>query len=571
MLKNFWDKNKKSQILFFSIIVLWSVVLTYISRYVINGPDSFDHKFHLIRIVGLAQSIHYGDYLPSLNNIFSWGTGYASSLFYGNWQLYIPAITFLYTKNAILSYSSLAFLVILFTSTSSYFFFNKILKDNIKSFWIACAMPCVFSFYGFGMTMAVCFVPMLVYSIYKVIYEDKSNPLLLAVTISLLIQTHILSTLVLAIVSVVFLLFSINHLKVKHIISFIISAIIGLLLSSGFILQYAEQVKSQVFYFEWKNRDFPVDNKVMFDLSKNFHSGFSSLANFYELPLQLVVIYLFSRFRNLKNISKVLLLVSLSMYLMMTPLLPWSTYLRYTILGSLQYTERLSFFTPMLILLIVGIEAEIKTVRGVALAVITMYFFGVVNNEENLASPSMTNYLNKNYIEMPKVFDNPMSIFMSTVGDEYYSIDINHSEIGDKKFANISNENNVTIENINYGYNKIQIDYNISNPNKIASMVVPKIYYKGYVAKYSNGGEGTQPLLEKRKMSNNEMIEAAKLKKPKTKFKILNNGKIYLQLRKSGRVLVEYKKTKMQYIGYIIEIISLSSILLYLVFSKKNK
>lgn len=556
MYKSLIKNIREKEIFNYLFLLLWAVILTVASKYVINGPDIFDHKFHLARIVGLAQSINHGDYLPNLNNLFSWGTGYASNMFYGNWQIYIPSIVFLMTKNAILSYSTLAFTSILLNSFSSYYFFNKILKNNSKSFWIAATLPCLFSFYGFGMTMVVGLLPMLVYSLYKVIYEDKRNPILLSITIALLIQTHILSTLILAIFSVVFLFFNIKRIKVKHIISFVISALLGLLLSSGFIFQYLEQTSSQTFFFDWKTRNFPVNSALMFDLSNNFHSGFKPLTNYFDLPLRLVGIYLMTQFKNLKTVSKFLLLTLVAMYLMMTPLLPWSSVLRYTILGSLQYTERLSFFSPMIIIVILAIESSKSVTRSISIAIIAMYFFGIVRNEENLVTPNMSNYLEENYRSMQKVFLNPMDEFVNPVGDEYYTIDINHSEVRDRKFANISNEKNVIVNSIKYGYNKVEVDYQLKDKKQSASLVVPRIYYKGYVAEYSNGAEGSQPALETKKKTEAEKQEAAKLKMPEESKKVLNNGKVYLSLKKGGTVTVEYKKTFVQKVGYILETVT---------------
>lgn len=569
-MKNIYKTLQEKELSIYFLLVVWAILLTLFSKYVINGPDIFDYKFHLTRIVGLAQSINHGDFLPNLNNLFSWGTGYASNMFYGNWQIYIPAIVFLLSKNAILSYSALAFTSILFNSFSSYYFFNKILKDKSKSFWIASALPCLFSYYGFGMTMVVGLLPMLIYSLYKVVYENKNNPILLGVTVALLIQTHILSTLILAIFSLVFLIFNIKRITLKHIISFVISAALGLLLSSGFIIQYVEQTSSQTFFFDWKTRNFPVDSSMMFDLSNNFHSGFSPLTNYYDLPLRLVGIYLITQFKNLQTLSKALLLTAVTMYLMMTPLLPWSSVLRYTILGLLQCTERLSFFSPMIIIVILAIESNRSITRSLSLAIMVMYFFGIVRSEENLVSPNMTNYLNENFRSMQRVFINPMTEFINPVGDEYYTLDINHAEVRDRKFADVSNEKNITVNKVNYGYNKVEIDYKIKDSSKKASLVVPRIYYKGYVAKYLDGASGSQPKLEKAQRTENEIAEAQKLKMPDIKEKVLNNGKIYLQLTKSGRVLVEYKKTKLQYIGYTIELITWLLVLLFSSYSFKN-
>ena len=70
---------------------------------------------------------------------------------------------------------------------------------------VALTIPCYYTSFGFGMTMVVPLVPILIYSIYRVLYLNKKNPLYLGIVVALLIQTHILSTIILAIFSAVFL------------------------------------------------------------------------------------------------------------------------------------------------------------------------------------------------------------------------------------------------------------------------------------------------------------------------------------------------------------------------------
>ncbi|MGT2845236.1 hypothetical protein ACVRZD_08445 [Streptococcus hongkongensis] len=555
-------KNKLNKVVFENnlipviLLILWAIFITKISEFVINGSMSYDMRFHLARIVGLAQSISNRDILPNINNIFSWGTGYASNMFYGNWQLYIPAFVFIVTQNSLFSFLVLAFTVILLESLSTYFFIGKIVKDNRKSFWLAIIIPCFFPLYSFGMTIIVGLVPILLYALYKVIYEDKINPLLLAITVSLLIQSHIISTLILAIISILFIMLNSDKIKTKHIVSFATSAGLGLLLSSGFIIQYIELIHSQEFYFSWKSRDFPIPADQMFILDKNFNSGFSPITNFFDLPLKLLAIYYALNFNKLKRISKTLLCITFIMYLAMTPLLPWQTVLKNTFLGIIQYTERLSFFSSILLLIVVGLENEIKVVRAMSTAIVIMYFFGFVKNEFNKPNKVITNFMDHNFKTMKQAYKNPLSTFVNPVGDEYYTVDINHVDVRDRKFADVSDEKNVVVNSVRYGYNKIELDYRVIDKNKKGSVVVPKIYYKGYVANYSGGAKGSQPMLQLAKKTARELKKDDKKKMPKATYKVLNNGKIYLTLEGAGKVLVVYKKTIAQKIGYTLETFS---------------
>jgi hypothetical protein len=81
-----------------------------------------------------------------------------------------------------------------------------------------------------GMTMVMPLVPILIYSLYRVLYLNKKNPLYLGIVVALLIQTHILSTIILAISSAVFLLLNYKKLTLDKVVSFVISILFALFL-----------------------------------------------------------------------------------------------------------------------------------------------------------------------------------------------------------------------------------------------------------------------------------------------------------------------------------------------------
>ncbi|MEI3023650.1 MAG: hypothetical protein V8T37_01320 [Streptococcus sp.] len=195
--------------------------------------------FHLSRIVGLAESIEHWDLLPNLNFLFAFGTGYASPMFYGNWQFYPSAIVYMMTDGN-LAYSIFAFLITLRTSLTSYIVVSKIVKNKVTGIVVALTIPCYYTSFGFGMTMVVPLVPILIYR----------------VVVALLIQTHILSTIILAIFSAVFLCLNYKRITLEKIFSFVFSILFALCLSAGYIFQYLEQVSSQKFFLHMDSEKF---------------------------------------------------------------------------------------------------------------------------------------------------------------------------------------------------------------------------------------------------------------------------------------------------------------------------
>ncbi|MBM0195237.1 hypothetical protein [Streptococcus suis] len=550
------DWMEKYSYLPYLLLGIWSIIFASISVFVINAyAPSYDFDFHLTRLVGLAQSISNGEWLPNLNQLFSYGTGYASDMFYGNWQLYPAALVYLVTKNTTIAYFSLGLSTILFTTISSFYFFKKLSQRILESFLLAAIVACFFPAYGFGMTMVVGLAPALYYALYKVMFKEEYNPILLGIIIALLIQTHILSTLVLAIGSILFLCCTMTRWKWKAVLSFALSAMVGLALSSGYIVQYIEQVQSQPFYFTWVARNFPVDNSLMFRVNESFHSGFTPLTNGFDACMKLALFYFLFQFKTLRPASKSIVGVIIATYLLMSELLPWQTHLKFTFLGSLQYTERLSFFLPILFLLIILMEWEKKMIVRFSGAIFAVYLFTIVYPTTISKFEANLQMMRDRNSRMYQAYQNPRNVFLNPVGDEYYSLDIENGAVRQESFKELSNVNNVRIRDVQYGYNDLKIRYEVMDDSQVASLVLPKIWYKGYQATYSEGGAGGQPRLETVSRSPEELVRMKQLKMPITSEKILNNGKIYLQLEKSGTVHISYKKTFFQQLFYWLEFI----------------
>ena len=208
--------NLISDRVYYLFLTIYSIFFTFVSFNVINFQSrTYDYVFHLSRIVGLAESIRNWDFLPNLNYIYAYGTGYASPMFYGNWQFYPSALLYIATKNGNLSYSIFALLIIFFTLITVYFVITKISKNKMLGVITAITVPCYYTLFGYGMTMVIPLVSLLFYSVYRVLFINKRNPIYLGVVIALLIQTHILSTIILAIFSFIFLLLNYKKLTMK--------------------------------------------------------------------------------------------------------------------------------------------------------------------------------------------------------------------------------------------------------------------------------------------------------------------------------------------------------------------
>lgn len=574
--------NQISNKLICFLLTSYAIVFTFVSFNLINFQSrSYDYVFHLTRIVGLAESIKHWDLLPNLNFLFAFGTGYASPMFYGNWQFYPSAIVYMMTNDGNLAYSIFAFLITLCTSLSSYIVVSKIVKNKVTAIVAALTIPCYYTLFGFGMTMVIPLVPILIYSIYRVLYLNKKNPLYLGIVVALLIQTHVLSTIILAIFSGVFILLNYKKLTLEKIVSFVFSILFALCLSAGYIFQYLEQVSSQKFFFTWTARNFPVDVKDTFLVPFPFQAdryGFYKPFTPLEWPIHQFVrdglfyasmmVILF--YRRLGSLSKTMFWTCWISYFSATSLLPWNSILKYTFLGSMQYSGRLLFFIPLLFLFFLAVTNR-NGFLSIVLCILSLSFY--FNHVIPQFDSSSKNYKHmredniKNGKLLKSVYKGDKSKYIDPVGDEYYNLDINNQDVRLPQFTEFKTEKGVKISNIKKKYNILEFDIKVPDDKKETTLSIPMIWYKGYQAEYSKGAEGSQPMLKQRAFTESELKENRKARRPSVSEKVLDNGKLHLSIRNSGHVKVFYRKTFLQYLGFMIEWISW--ILVFFIFKQK--
>lgn len=572
-------KNRNNIFLYpYLFLTLYAIVITIISYIAINtNSQIYDYPFHMARIVGLAQSISNNDILPNLNFLFAKGAGYAVSMFYGNAILYIPALVYLITKVGTISFASYAFIIILATTWTSYYSLNQITNNNLKSILFGMTMATTFPFFGFGMTAISPFIPFLIYCLYKVLFMERLNPVPLAITIALMVQTHIISTLVLAISSLLFVIFSINKLTLQKILSFICSVVLSLGLSIGFILQYLEQSKSQIFFVSWGLRDYPFPTQSIL-LANNIVRVL--IEYYFPIALLFLVGSIFL-IKKLNQASVALLLTSIILLLAASDILPWQSMLRFTFLTVFQYTTRLIYFLPAFIIMAIFMVDTKYVAQIVAAVQIVTYLI----TQPFLFLPHSSNYKERyglvaSNIEVMRsqnhqateAFTNPFLTTYWTSGNEYFNLNINHEHVQDGTINNFEfDSTKLSVTNIEQSYNNLEFDVKLEENTEDALIVVPKIWYKGYQAFYSNGSNGTQPKITYDFLSHEELQQYKEAHKPKTKKKALYDGRATIQVNKSGHVRISYRKTKMQIFGFSLEIFAWLSIMIYSIFKFQRK
>lgn len=188
-------KNRENQIVaILSVLTVILAISPLISRYCINGHDL---EYHLLRIEALKEDILIGHPFAKINTLFFGGAGYASSLFYSDFLLYIPALLRVVGVSIDLSYHIFAALCVILCYLTTYYCAFKMSKSKYAG--LAAAMLITLCPYhmddimvrsAVGEYMAFIFVPFVIYGIYNVLYENMDKPWLFAVGFGTVLLSH---------------------------------------------------------------------------------------------------------------------------------------------------------------------------------------------------------------------------------------------------------------------------------------------------------------------------------------------------------------------------------------------
>lgn len=215
--------------------------------------DGHDTMFHFARIIGLADGLLGGDFPVRVQPGWLHGYGYATSVCYGDLLLYVPAFLYLLGVPIIHAYKIYVMLINLGTLLISYFCFKKISLS--RQIGVGCtALYClsvsrILNIYlraAVGEYSAYMFLPLILLGIYEIYQlEDSTGKketgwLLLSLGMTGIIQTHILSTMMVCIFIALTVLILIRKMSKRVFLSFVKSVLAALCLNLGFLVPLAE-------------------------------------------------------------------------------------------------------------------------------------------------------------------------------------------------------------------------------------------------------------------------------------------------------------------------------------------
>lgn len=350
------------------------------------GSVTHDLRFHLSRIRGIADGITAGQFPVRLNVDMNGGYGFASEMMYPNLFIYIPAILYLLGVSLIASYKFFVLLINIGTAVAGYYSFSRLLKSNRAG--AVCAFLYMVNPYrlnniflrgAVGEVLAQIFFPLLLYALIEVVYWNYKKWWPLVISVTGILQSHILSLEYSALLAFVFLAFSWKQLicrdGMKRIATCFKAAGIIIIINLWFLVPFFDQFKQE--YILVNDQRSMGDHTVylyqmffsFFDVSgSDIPDGLSG-----EMPLTIGIVFLAGSIlfvylafgkKVIKEfecrVGKMCLLAGAVMCYMSSELFPWDFLERnfegiYSILAKIQFPWRLLGYATLFLCIVTTI------------------------------------------------------------------------------------------------------------------------------------------------------------------------------------------------------------------------
>lgn len=543
---------KKETIIDILICVLMTCVCLFSffdSKIIVN--ISQDITFHINRFVGLANAFEEGQILPKIYPYANNGFGYATPLFYCDLFLYPFAILYHFGLSVVWCYK----LCVLFYTTLGNIFIYLIFKketNNRKLSLLASFLYLTCSYHllnifirgALGEILAMTFVPLVLYAIYRILVKHEDCFVFLGISFSLLVQSHLISSLLYGILFfcmiVVFLIMNRKDFSLikKTIITIIKGTIIALLLCAWYLLPMFEQMHSQTFWLS-VNSQYNNINTTIQPVSDLIRSS-----SYKFIPGIGIVLVLFNILYLLVKKNKyitIIIIYILFMYLIIFGLIPG------TILNVVQFYFRFYIVIfPLSIIVMLYVLSGLKHKNILIVFSILILFTNAVVT--NIKMMNDGEYYLSNNATINEV---------NSITSYKYNLDYNHDELGGAEYlpyTEYMDYNNDLLAIKYIDKNKQMIDYIYEYDRHFSSieficdnedeleLLLPLSYYKGYKAY--------------------EMIDGVY---KKIDISINEKYKLIVVSSTSGRhkYKVIYENTTIQQVSLIASFIALGTIILY--------
>lgn len=528
------------------ILTLITLIPLFINP-VIRGDDYY---FHLLRIADIKNSIMYGHIPVNIMPNSLYGYGYANGIFYPDLLLYIPAFLNFIGVNLRISYGIFLSLCTLASTFSMFICIKKI--SNNKNIALYSTVIYIFAQYkitdlyfraAVGEYISYIFIPIILLGVYELLYKDYKKWYILAIGMSGIVLSHLLSVFLVIIMCVLIYVINIKKLikEPKRILYSLVSAIITLLITAYTWIPIIEQMISSKFNMQ-QAEPFAYDSSVSINDILTFNRNSRFFIGLILVILSLLYIVVIIKKKNNLFILTCFIVGGLSLILtIQTPFLK-EVCEKFTLFNKIQFAWRMGLIATPLLSFVSGYNIDkIFSEKRKYFIIIIISLISIVN---------LMAY-HKYYIRKTVDFDNFSTKYCEYIGagEEYLPEGASVKKIKERGNVITSNDNGFKYSNYIKNGPYISLDYKANK--KGVYIDLPLLYYKGYTFKITSK-DGTQK-------------ESGQVSYSDDMYVRVNIGNI-----KEGNLVVDYTGTILMKLGYLITIATLICLVIYFLRKKKS-
>ncbi len=538
--------------IFFITLVFLSVYMTLIYEPMYNHPG-WDYYFHLSRFGSLITALKEGTFPFYTDYVAALDYGYLSKVFYSD-IIMIPFAVLGIATGTDAAYEIMSFTLTILCGLFMYGAMKTICKRSLVAF--LSAILYTFSVYrlfdiynrgAFGEVLAFTFVPLVFWGLYHIIKGDYKKWYIIAIGFSLLIFSHVISTVLTFITGVIILAIYYKPLlkEPKRIQYLCIAGIVTVFITSTYIFPLYEQLQSN--FFRYESNDWTLPSRAKLPLEYMLWAVGCGFVYPKEIVIVGIGILLFAliflRF-FIKEKSAALrsvdigVLIGLFYLIAASFIFPWGRF-PFSLLSFIQYPSRLFLFVTFFFSVAGGFylsqifrkdKSRIIMVSVVLLSTCAIMFF----HSEHYK------YIYCKYVKETNEKPDPGNFFYLN-GAEYVPDKVPSAYYILSRADSITSLSGQAIVNSSKR-NKELLSINIS-VQRGDSLELPLFYYKGYIATL-----------------NSEQVAIIQS----------NHGLIQIPVDTSGEVDVYYKGTTIQKITWYITILSIFLLCIYIFVGRKR-
>ena len=532
---------------------------------------SDDGKYHLLRLIGLDNSMEYGSFPFLVFPFFCKNWGYSMMTFYPQLVTYIPYVLGLISGAFSTGLKIFASLTVVFSGIFMYNLVNEVTKKKGIAFLSAILymifpyrFECLFNRFAIGEFTAFVFIPIVFQGLYNLLQGDKKRHYYIAIGATGLLLTHTISTVYTALFCLIFVLFNLKAFFNKEVIKkCLINIVFILLVSAMFIIPMLE--------FKFTAEYAILEPDVMKTNAENVYTKTIKPSQFLKdigedngvsfvvgIPFITMILLVILAFRKIdkehKDFYISFLLLGVISIIMCTYLFPWR--FMPDILCTLQYPWRLLgfaffFFAPVCAMNVYYLLNSInkKWLKAIAWLLAIAIIAGFTVMELN-QYPTNDTSLDAKYEGKNK--ENPQIDYFAINRDNMpkkalYN-QFGYLETRKDNTEVISGNVNIVSEN----KEALHLEIEIENAKKDTKLELPYLFYPGYTITLEYNGKAT-----------------------KIDYYESEYGFVAINLPEdieTGKITVDYTATVLEKTAYAISAISIVGFIVYVIcFRKKWK